>query len=86
MHHGHDDDIPMSDAYTPHLQALRAAASRADAWRDARMRDLAEEDDKVATLRAAHQARMATEEDDAQYAPPDPYARDLAKLRKEMGR
>jgi hypothetical protein len=88
--HMEDDmsDIPMIDAYTPYLDALRAAyATRedqfAERFRAMRLRDLAAETRAVAELRAAHQARLAGTEFAEIPDPPDPYINGIRALRSK---
>ena len=55
-------------------------------WKVARLRELATEDDKVDTLRAAHESRFTATEADEDYTPSDPYAAGIQALQQRKAR
>jgi hypothetical protein len=92
----HTPDLPSLQAYAPpdpyakDIAAMRAAEATPEStfeekWKADRLRDLAGEDDRLATLRAARgipEPRLAvlSAADLAAYATPDPYAAGIKAL------
>lgn len=78
------------DPYADGLKKLRAASATSasrfeDEYKAARLREFEAEYARLATLRAAHAARLAAtpHADLESYAPPDPYRAGLDKMRSE---
>ena len=95
-----NDDYTPPNPYEAALE-MRAASEKQtpeqaveEKYKAQRLRELAAEDDKVAALRAAHEARLeatpvprlTAAEELEQYAAPDPYAAGIRKLQEEMKR
>ena len=88
-----ENDYSPKDPFAADIAAMRAAEATPesrfeDAYKAARLRELAAEDAEVAQLRAAHEARIAatsssrfTAAELQEFAPPNPYEADLKALR-----
>ena len=89
-----ENDYSPKDPFAADIAAMRAAEATPesrfeDAYKAARLCELADEDAQVAQLRAAHEARLAatspprfTAAELEKFDPPDPYAEDIRKLRE----
>jgi len=80
---------PVPDSYEPELKQLRAASATApsfeDGWKERRTAELAAQRERMSAHLDALPLvpRLTAAEVHASYAPPDPYAKDLDKMRRE---